>query len=150
MNHLKWGITLNVNALQRTAEYRSTTLEITDRVFHTHCQKRQRVDQAWNDANAQCTLMLISTKKMKAAAACATTKLSAYGASKEEKDSRWLIKSWYIIIAQCRLFFISIYRCIMENVCTQPHCAHGTYSVHYGRCPDRNDKLRRGFERPKQ
>lgn len=37
-------------------------------------------------------------------------------------------------------------RCISSNDCVQPHCLYGDYSTSAGRCPDKNDKMNKGFE----
>ncbi|CRL08006.1 CLUMA_CG020880, isoform A [Clunio marinus] len=43
-------------------------------------------------------------------------------------------------------FTISDQRCILNNECIQPHCLHGVYSTSNGRCPDKNDKINKGFQ----
>jgi hypothetical protein len=47
--------------------------------------------------------------------------------------------------AEILLFFIR--RCIKRRDCTQPHCLYGIYSIDTGRCPGKNEKMRRGFQR---
>ncbi|CRL08005.1 CLUMA_CG020924, isoform A, partial [Clunio marinus] len=47
-------------------------------------------------------------------------------------------------------FTLSDQRCIIHKICEKPHCLYPPgYSTDIGRCPDRHEKIRRGFLRSK-
>lgn len=51
-----------------------------------------------------------------------------------------------IFLMWIRIQLILIHRCIQDNECVQPLCLHGTYIDHQGRCPDKNEKIDKGFQ----
>lgn len=55
---------------------------------------------------------------------------------------------WKLTLLKTYCFFI-LHRCITQKQCVEPSCLYGTYMSYYGRCPDRSDKIKRGFRRPK-
>lgn len=114
-------------------------------------RKLQHADLKFGHASAHRTLMLKLIMEL-AAVFVEMENLNVGNDMKEEKDSQSVIKGLSSTIKFSLIFyflFLLFYRSIELRECTQPHCLYGIYSSSNGRCPDKNEKMRRGFQRPK-